>query len=95
MDRGEAPCPSVLMCVSPSPLRIHTGEMPSGDALSGLGIGTFERAGPSLPASGDPPSTSPDPSSETVTGPATPKEMPTQPFIIGEGLLAIPVKLVA
>ena len=67
--------------------------MPSGDALSGMGIATFGEAGPSHSVAVNPLATTPELGTEAIAGSAKEKEVPPQPFILGEGLPAIPAKL--
>ena len=67
--------------------------MPSGDALSGMGIATLAGAGPSHSVQVDPPATMPELGTEAITGSTKEKQVPPQPFILGEGLPLVPAKL--
>jgi len=67
--------------------------MPSGDALSGMGIATFAGAGPSHSVQVDSPATTLELGTEAITGSTKKKEVPPQPFILGEGLPLVPAKL--
>lgn len=73
--------------------------MPSGEVLPGVGIATFQGVGPDLSAPSNLSSTTTDPgvadkAGADKAGLIKQKETPPQPFIIGEGLPAVPMKLV-
>lgn len=75
------------------------GRMPSGEVLPGVGIATFQGVGPDLSAPSNLSSTTTDPgvadkAGADKAGPTKQKETPPQPFNIGEGLPAVPMKLV-
>jgi len=59
-----------------------------------MGIATFVGAGPSHSVQVDPPATLPELGTEAITGSTKEKEVPPQPFILGEGLPLVPAKLV-
>ena len=67
--------------------------MPSGDALSGMGIATFGEAGLSHSVAVNSQATMPELGTEAIPGSAKEKEVPPQPFILGKGLPAVPAKL--
>ena len=67
--------------------------MPSGDALSGMEIATFGEAGPSHSVAANPQATTPELGTEAIAGLGREKEVPPQPFILGEGLPVVPAKL--
>ena len=67
--------------------------MPSGDALSGMGIATFGEAGLSHSVAVNSQATMPELGTEAIPGLAKEKEVPPQPFILGKGLPAVPAKL--
>ena len=68
--------------------------MPSAESLAGLGIPTLQDTGRSESASVNPADVV-DPAPPVVKRPAKQKDVPLQLFIVGEGLPAVPAKLVA
>ena len=68
--------------------------MPSAESLAGLEIPTLQDTGRSESASVNPADVA-DPGPPVVKRPAKQKDVPLQPFIVGEGLPAVPAKLVA
>ena len=68
--------------------------MPSAESLAGLGIPTLQDTGRSESASVNPADVA-DTAPPVVKRPAKQKDVPLQQFIVGEGLPAVPAKLVA
>ena len=58
-----------------------------------MGIATFGEAGLSHLVAVNPLATTPELGIEAIAGSAKEKEVPPQPFILGEGLPAVPAKL--